>query len=270
MGYHPAERPTAAGPGHDAGAAGVRFHGPDDTRPGVGTHRRLVPARRGAGRGGGVKESTPRTAVSILAAPTIWIRPTRGWGFANLRELWRNRELIYFFIWRDVKVRYKQTLLGAGWAILKPSLGMVIFTVVFAGLADLSTDGVPPPVFYFSGPLPWVLFQDGVTKAGNSLVASSNLITKVYFPRMAIPVALVIAGLVDFVLSFVVLLGMGVYYQIHLTAAAALIPLFLILALLCTLGVGLWLASLNVVYRAVGDVIPLLFLGRVFPHPGGW
>jgi len=214
-----------------------------------------------------VKESTPRTAVSILAAPTIWIRPTRGWGFANLRELWRNRELIYFFIWRDVKVRYKQTLLGAGWAILKPSLGMVIFTVVFAGLADLSTDGVPPPVFYFSGLLPWVLFQDGVTKAGNSLVASSNLITKVYFPRMAIPVALVIAGLVDFVLSFVVLLGMVAFYQMPVTPAASLLPLFVGLAILAAMGVGLWLAALNVYYRDVGYVMPFMLQAWLYASP---
>jgi lipopolysaccharide transport system permease protein len=197
-------------------------------------------------------------AEDVLTETTVLIRPPRGLGLANLRELWRFRELIYFLIWRDVKVRYKQTLLGAGWALLKPFLAMVVFTVIFSGLANLETDGIPPPIFYFSGLLPWVLFQDGVTKAGNSLVASSNLITKVYFPRMAIPMALVTAGLVDFGLSFLVLIGMGVYYQVALTAAAATVPLFVLLALLSSLGVGLWLAALNVVYRDVGYVIPFL------------
>jgi lipopolysaccharide transport system permease protein len=214
-----------------------------------------------------VKEAVPRSAVPTLAGPTIWIRPGRGWAFANLKEFWRYRELVYFFIWRDVKVRYKQTLLGAGWAILKPFLGMVIFTVVFAGLADLSTDGVPPPIFYFSGLLPWVLFQDGVTKAGNSLVASSNLITKVYFPRMAIPVALVIAGLVDFALSFLVLLAMVVFYRMPLTPAASLLPLFVGLALLAAFGVGLWLAALNVYYRDVGYVMPFLLQAWLYASP---
>jgi lipopolysaccharide transport system permease protein len=214
-----------------------------------------------------VKETIDRTTDPIRASPLVWIRPPRGWGLANLRELWRSRELIYFLIWRDVKVRYKQTLLGAGWAILKPFLGMVVFTVVFAGLADLSTDGIAPPVFYFSALLPWVLFQDGVTKAGNSLVASSNLITKVYFPRMAIPLALVVAGLVDFALSFVVLLGMMAFYRMPLTAAASLLPLFVGLALLSALGVGLWLAALNVYYRDVGYIMPFLLQAWLYASP---
>lgn len=200
----------------------------------------------------------PGLAEQALTDSLVLIRPPRGLGLANLRELWRFRELIYFLTWRDVKVRYKQTLLGAGWALLKPFLAMVVFTVIFSGLANLETDGIPPPIFYFSGLLPWVLFQDGATKAGNSLVASSNLITKVYFPRMAIPMALVAAGLVDFGLSFVVLIGMGIFYKITLTAAAATVPLFILLALVSSLGVGLWLAALNVVYRDVGYVIPFL------------
>ncbi|HET7011753.1 MAG TPA: ABC transporter permease [Anaerolineales bacterium] len=203
----------------------------------------------------------PRSEVSV------WIRPSRGWGFADLKELWRYRELIYFLIWRDVKVRYKQTLLGAAWAILKPFLSMVVFTVIFAGLAQLETDGIAPPVFYFSGLLPWVLFQDGVTKAGNSLVASSNLITKVYFPRMSIPLALVVSGLVDFALSFVVLLGMVAFYGIRLTSAAWLIPVFLGLALIASLGVGFWLAALNVSYRDVGYVTPFLVQAWMYASP---
>jgi lipopolysaccharide transport system permease protein len=208
-----------------------------------------------------------RLVERAVSGPLVLIRPPRGLGLTALLELWRFRELVYFLIWRDVKVRYKQTLLGAGWALLKPLLAMVVFTVIFAGLAHLDTDGVPPPIFYFAGLLPWVLFQDGATKSGASLVASSNLITKVYFPRMAIPLALVIAGLVDFGLSFLVLIGMGVYYQIHLTAAAALLPLFVLLALLSTLGVGLWLAALNVIYRDVGYVIPFLMQAWFYATP---
>jgi lipopolysaccharide transport system permease protein len=197
----------------------------------------------------------------------VWIRPSRGWAFVNLGELWRYRELIYFLVWRDVKVRYKQTLLGAGWAILKPFLGMVVFTVIFAGLARLETDGAPPPVFYFSGLLPWVLFQDGITKAGNSLVASSNLITKVYFPRIALPLALVVAGVVDFALSFLVLLGMVAFYGIRLTSAVWWLPFFVLLALLSAVGVGLWLASLNVAYRDVGYVTPFLVQAWLYASP---
>lgn len=127
-------------------------------------------------------KQTTRSLEKQEAEQLTVIQPSRGWAWIDLRELWRYRELVYFLVWRDVKVRYKQTLLGAAWAILKPFLSMVIFTVIFSGLANLDTDGAPPPVFYFSGLLPWMLFQDGVAKAGNSLVTGSSLITKVYFP----------------------------------------------------------------------------------------
>lgn len=196
--------------------------------------------------------SEPRSPITTV------IKPSRGWSWVDLRELWRYRELIYFLVWRDVKVRYKQTLLGAAWAILKPFLSMVIFTVIFAGLAKLETDGAPPPVFYYAGLLPWVLFQDGVTKAGNSLVTGSNLITKVYFPRIAIPLASVVAGIVDFVLAFFILIGMMLYYGVAPTSALWALPLFLMLALITSLGVGLWLSALNVAYRDVGYVTPFL------------
>ena len=195
------------------------------------------------------------------------IQPSRGWAWIDLRELWRYRELVYFLVWRDVKVRYKQTLLGAAWAILRPFLSMVIFTVVFAGLANLDTDGAPPPVFYFSGLLPWMLFQDGVVKAGNSLVAGSSLITKVYFPRIAIPLASVLAGVVDFALAFIVLVGMMIYYGVRPTDAIWTLPLFLLLALVTSLGVGLWLSALNVQYRDVGYVTPFLLQAWMFASP---
>ncbi len=195
------------------------------------------------------------------------IRPVRGWSGLDLAELWRYRELTVFLVWRDVMVRYKQTLLGAAWAILKPFLSMVIFTIIFAGFAKIETDGIPPPIFYFCGLLPWVLFQDGVAKAGNSLVAGSNLITKVYFPRMAIPTASVIAGLVDFGLAFVVLVGMMVFYNVGLSAVVWSLPIFLLLALITALGVGLWMAALNVAYRDVGYIIPFLLQAWMYASP---
>ena len=195
------------------------------------------------------------------------IKPSRGWSWVDLRELWRYRELVYFLVWRDVKVRYKQTLLGAAWAILKPFLSMVIFTVIFAGLARLDTDGAPPPVFYYAGLLPWVLFQDGVTKAGSSLVTGSNLITKVYFPRIAIPLASVTAGIVDFALAFIILIGMMVFYSVPPTAAMWTLPLFLLLALVTSLGVGLWLSALNVTYRDIGYITPFLVQAWLYASP---
>jgi lipopolysaccharide transport system permease protein len=197
----------------------------------------------------------------------IVIRPSRGWGGLNLRELWGFRELVYFLVWRDVKVRYKQTLLGAAWAILKPFLSMIVFTVIFAGLAGLETDGVPAPIFYFAGLLPWVLFQDGVSKAGASLVTGSHLITKIYFPRVAIPLASVSAGVVDFGLALLVLGGMLAFYGAPLTAAAVYAPLFALLGIVAALGAGLWLSALNVAYRDVGYVTPFLLQAWLYASP---
>ena len=203
----------------------------------------------------------------MLESQRTIIKPSRGWSWVDFRELWRFRELVYFLVWRDVKVRYKQTLLGAAWAILKPFLSMVIFTVIFAGLAKLETDGSPPPVFYFAGLLPWVLFQDGVTKAGASLVTGSNLITKVYFPRIAIPLASVSAGIVDFALAFIILVGMMAYYGVRVTPALWTLPLFILAALVTALGVGLWLSALNVTYRDVGYVTPFLVQAWLYASP---
>jgi lipopolysaccharide transport system permease protein len=185
----------------------------------------------------------------------------------NLGELWRYRELIYFLIWRDIKVRYKQTLLGAAWAILKPFFSMVIFSVIFGTLARIPTDDVPAPLFYYSGLLPWVFFQDGISKASTSLVTGRNLITKVYFPRLAIPLSSVVAGMVDFVLAFVVLIGMMVYYDYRPTSAVWTLPLFLLLALITSLGGGLWLAALNVAYRDIGYVTPFLVQAWLYASP---
>ena len=195
------------------------------------------------------------------------VRPSRGWLGVNLSELWRYRELIYFLIWRDVKVRYKQTLLGAAWAILKPFFSMVVFSVIFGTLARIPTDEVPPPLFYYSGLLPWIFFQDGISKASTSLVTGRNLITKVYFPRLAIPLSSVIAGLVDLVLAFLVLIGMMIYYGFRPTSAIWTLPLFLLLAFITSLGGGLWLAALNVAYRDIGYVTPFIVQAWMYASP---
>jgi lipopolysaccharide transport system permease protein len=195
------------------------------------------------------------------------IKPIKGWMGIDFRELWRYRELVFFLIWRDVKVRYKQTLLGAAWAILKPLFSMVVFTVIFGNLAHLPTDDVPPPLFYFTGLLPWIFFQDGITKASNSLVSGRNLITKVYFPRIAIPLSSVIAGLVDFALAFLVLIGMMVFYNFSPTSAIWVLPFFLLLVMLTSLGSGLWLAALNVAYRDIGYVTPFIVQAWLYASP---
>ncbi|MEW6566777.1 MAG: ABC transporter permease [Chloroflexota bacterium] len=205
--------------------------------------------------------------TSAEPASVTIIRPSRGWSAINLRELWRYRELVYFLTWRDVKVRYKQTLLGAAWAILKPFLTMVVFAVVFGGLAKIPTDGTAAPVFYYAGLLPWVLFQDGVTKAGNSLVAGSHLITKIYFPRLAIPLSAVAAGVVDFALAFLVLLALMAFYSVPPGPAIWSLPLFILLALVTALGAGLWLAALNVAYRDVGYVMPFIVNAWLYASP---
>jgi lipopolysaccharide transport system permease protein len=200
-------------------------------------------------------------------SPLTIIQPSKGWIKVNFQELWRYRELFYFLVWRDIKVRYKQSLLGAAWAILQPFLTMVIFSVFFGNWAGIPTDDVAQPVFYFAGILPWQLFQSGVSKAGISLVASRNLITKVYFPRLTVPIAPVIAGLLDFGLAFLVLIGLMVFYGIIPTSALWTLPLFLLLAVITAVGVGLWLAGLNVTYRDIGYVIPFLLQLWFFLSP---
>ena len=164
------------------------------------------------------------------------IKPSKGWFNLQLGELWEYRELTYFLIWRDIKVRYKQTLLGASWAIIKPLVAMVIFQVIFGRLAGLPTDGVPGPLFYYSGLLPWILFQDGVTKATASFVTGRSLVTKVYFPRLAMPLAAVSSGLMDFAISFIVLLGMMLYFRYPLGPEILTVPLFVFWALATSLG----------------------------------
>ncbi|MEJ2302672.1 MAG: ABC transporter permease [Anaerolineales bacterium] len=200
-----------------------------------------------------------QTALSTKSADeVIIVRPSRGWGSLNLGDLWQYRELIYFLTWRDIKVRYKQTALGAAWAILQPFLSMVVFTIFFGGLLKVSSDNVPYPIFSYTALLPWGVFSKALTDAGRSLVINRNMITKVYFPRLVVPLASVLSGVVDFLIAFVVLLGMMVYFQVTPSSAVWALPFLLILALITALGVGLWLSALNVIYRDVGYVLPFL------------
>ena len=227
-----------------------------------------------------MRKNLTQTATGVAAIrhtdePVLFIRPSRGWSSINLRELWRFRELIYFLIWRDVKVRYKQTALGASWAILQPFLTMVVFTIFFGNLAKVPSDDIPYPIFSYTALLPWGLFAKAITETGRSLVSQRAVITKIYFPRLAIPIASVTAGLVDFALAFLVLIGMMFYYnyapnstyQVVITPAILTLPFFLLLTLVTALGVGLWLSSLNVIYRDINYIIPFLTQFWLFITP---
>lgn len=250
----------------------------------------------------------------------LFLRPSRGWSALNLRDLWRYRELIYFLIWRDIKVRYKQTALGAAWAVIQPFFTMVVFTIFFGKIAKIPSDNVPYPIFSYTGLLPWGLFTKALSDAGRSMLSNRTMITKIYFPRLVIPLASVLSGLVDFGIAFVVLLGMMVYYnnvptQVPQSQAAATpatistpaysasipsssatpvpapvrtavtgasyqvyhivpsihaiwaVPLFVLLALVTALGVGLWLSALNVIYRDINYIIPFLTQFWLFITP---
>jgi len=198
----------------------------------------------------------------------VHIEPSRGWVSVRLHEIWEYRELLYFLIWRDIKVRYKQTVLGAVWAVIQPFLTMIVFSVFFNQLAGIKSESnIPYPLFTFTALLPWQLFAYALQESGNSLVANQRLITKVYFPRLTIPISAVLAGLVDFCVAFVVLLGMMFYYGYHITLAVLTLPLFLLFAILTALAVGLWLSVLNVQYRDVRYVIPFLTQFWLFLTP---
>jgi len=199
--------------------------------------------------------------------PVLRIRPSKGWVSLKLGELWQYRELLYFLTWRDIKVRYKQTALGAAWAIIQPVMTMVVFSLFFGKLGKIPSDGIPYPIFSFAALVPWTFFANGLNQSSNSLVGSANLITKIYFPRLAIPIATVLSGVVDFVLAFMVLLAMMLYYGIVPTINTLWLPLFLLLAVVTSLGIGLWLSALNVEYRDVRYVVPFLTQFWMFATP---
>jgi lipopolysaccharide transport system permease protein len=201
------------------------------------------------------------------AGPTIQVRPSRGWASLNLRELWAYRELLYFLTWRDIKVRYRQTILGAAWAIIQPFFTMVVFSLFFGKLARIPSDGVPYPIFSYAALVPWTFFAHGLTQSSQSLVGSANLIRKVYFPRLVVPISSILSGVVDFVLAFIVLLGMMLYYGLVPSIKILALPPLLLLALVTSLGVGLWLSALNVEFRDVRYVVPFLVQFWLFSTP---
>jgi lipopolysaccharide transport system permease protein len=206
-------------------------------------------------------------ASAALRTPLFVVTPSRGWISLQLGNLWKYRELLYFLVWRDVKVRYKQTVLGVLWAVLQPFMTMVVFSIFFGRLGQMPSDGLPYPIFTYTALLPWQLFAGSLAASGNSLVVNRELVTKVYFPRLVIPLSAVFVGLVDFSVSFVILLGLMMYYGITPTVAVVCVPLFVLLALAAALAVGVWLAALNVQYRDVQYTIPFLTQFWLFLTP---
>jgi lipopolysaccharide transport system permease protein len=207
----------------------------------------------------------------IPAAPGNLLRtrrqPSKGWSWPKFRELWEYRELLFFFVWRDIKVRYRQTVLGALWAIIQPFFTMVIFSLFFGRLAKVPSDGLPYPIFSYAALVPWTFFATALTQASNSMVVSANMVKKIYFPRLTLPIATVLAGVIDFVLAFMVLLGMMLYYGLLPTINVLWLPFFLLLALVTSLGVSLWLSAMNVQFRDVHYTIPFMTQAWLFLTP---
>jgi lipopolysaccharide transport system permease protein len=213
--------------------------------------------------------STTATArpAALAKPPVLRIAPLIHWWVLPAGELWAYRELLYFFVWRDIKIRYKQTAIGAAWAVLQPFLTMLIFSLFFGKLAHIPSEGLPYPIFYYSALLPWMYFAASLQNATSTIVENQRLITKVYFPRLHLPLSAVLSGLVDFGVSFLMLIVMMIYYGIRPTAAALWLPAFLVLAVATALGVGLWLSALNAIYRDVRYVVPFLVQFWMFASP---
>ena len=204
---------------------------------------------------------------ATVASNRTRIAPPAGALDLCLKELWHYRELLYFFIWRDIKVRYKQTIIGAGWAIIQPFCTMVVFSLFFGMLAKIPSEGLPYPVFYYSALLPWTYFANALGQATNTMVENQRVITKVYFPRLILPVAAVVSGLVDFGFAFIILIAMMFFYGIMPTAAVMLLPLLLLLGIATALAAGLWLSALNAIYRDVRYAVPFLIQFWMFASP---
>jgi lipopolysaccharide transport system permease protein len=211
--------------------------------------------------------ATTPASTTLAKTPVLRIAPVTHWWVLPFGELWEYRELLYFFIWRDIKVRYKQTAIGAAWAVLQPFLTMLIFSLFFGKLAHIPSQGLPYPIFYYSALLPWMYFAAALQNATNTIVENQRLITKVYFPRLDLPLSSVLSGLVDFGVSFLMFIAMMVYYGIRPTPALLWLPAFLLFAVLTALGVGLWLAALNAMYRDVRYVLPFLVQFWMFASP---
>ncbi len=201
------------------------------------------------------------------AVPVVSIRPSRGWVKLDLRELWAYRQLLYFFVWRDIKVRYKRTAIGVGWAIIQPFFTMVVFSLFFGKLAGIPSDGVPYPLFAYAALVPWMYFANSMTGSTNAVVEHGQMIRKVYFPRLLLPAVPVVAGLLDLILALAVLLLMMLWYGIVPTIAMLTLPAFLVLAMAASLAVGLWLSALNALYRDVRFAVPFLVQFWLFSSP---
>lgn len=210
---------------------------------------------------------TAQLPTPLADIPVIDITPPRGWFDIGLRELWQFRELLYFFIWRDIKVRYKQTAIGVAWAVLQPVLTMAVFSLFFGRLAKMPSGGLPYPIFYFSALLPWIYFSGALLNATNSVIENQRVITKVYFPRLVLPLSAVGPGLLDFAVGLVVFLAMMAFYHMVPGWPMLLFPAFLLLAVATALGVGLWLSALNAIYRDVRYVVPFLIQFWMFASP---
>ncbi len=215
----------------------------------------------------GVTQTQAAVAAKLPEYPVVRIEARRGWLALDLGELWAYRDLVYFFVWRDIKVRYKQTVIGAAWAILQPLLTMLVFSLFFGKLAKIPSQGLPYPIFYYSALLPWTYFATAMQGATNIVVENQRVITKIYFPRVVLPISSVMAGLVDFAISFVVLLVLMAYYRMVPTSAVFWLPFFTLLAVMTALGVGLWLSALNAMYRDVRYVVPFLVQFWMFASP---
>jgi lipopolysaccharide transport system permease protein len=215
--------------------------------------------------------TVPAAAESVTIAtsevPVLRITPPARWWVLPVAELWEYRELLYFFVWRDVKIRYKQTVIGVAWAVLQPFLMMLVYSLIFGRLAHLPTDGLPFYVFYYSGLLPWMYFAAAMQSSTTTIVENQRLITKVYFPRLQLPFSSVLSGLVDFAVSFLMFIAILVYYRIYPTGAVIWFPAFLLLGIITAMGVGLWLAALNAIYRDVRYVLPFLVQAWMIASP---
>ncbi len=206
-------------------------------------------------------------SVALAKIPVLRITPPSRWWALPVKELWAYRELLYFFVWRDIKIRYKQTAIGAAWAVLQPLLAMAVFTLFFGRLAHLPSEGLPYPIFSYCGLLPWMYFAAALQNTTTTIVENQRLVTKVYFPRLDLPISSVLSGLMDFGISFLMFVAMMIYYQIHPSVSMLWFPAFLLLAVLTALGVGLWLSALNAIYRDVRYVLPFLVQFWMFASP---
>lgn len=220
-----------------------------------------------------ISDHSVQNDVAVLAKSSLKnirthrIQPTKGWTSLKVKEVWDYRELITIFVWRDLKVRYRQTVIGVLWAILQPFLTMVIFSIFFGRLAGIPSDGIPYPVFSFAALVPWTFFANSISLSANSLIGNPEMIKKIYFPRLTMPIASILAGFVDFVLAFIILLGMMLFYGYFPTINTLWLPFFILLAVMTAVGVGLWLGAMNVKYRDVRYMVPFIIQAWLFATP---